>query len=57
MGTEIARPVFILGVSRILESKKLAFFCAVKCPGEPIVRAYDFARGLWDTGFTVIGGF
>lgn len=34
----------------------IAFFCSVKCPGEPIVQAYDFARAMRDT-VTVISGF
>ena len=52
-----ARPVFALGDPDILKSRKLAFFCSVKCPGEPIVQAYDFSRVIRETGITVIGGF
>ena len=53
----IANPVLSLGDPGILKARKLAFFCSVKCPGEPIVQAYDFARALRDIGVTVIGGF
>ncbi|MBI4303489.1 MAG: DNA-binding protein [Chloroflexi bacterium] len=53
----VAGPVFSLGDSGILKGKKLAFFCSVKCPGEPIVQAYDFARAMRDAGVTVISGF
>jgi hypothetical protein len=35
----------------------VGFFSSVKCPGEPIVQAYDLARALRDAGVTVIGGF
>ncbi|MBI4332710.1 MAG: hypothetical protein HY673_15680 [Chloroflexi bacterium] len=52
-----AHPVFALGDPGILQGKKLAFFCSVKCPGEPIVRAYDFARAMRDAGIVVISGF
>ena len=50
-------PVFAMGNSAILKTGRLAFFCSVKCPGEPIVQAYDLARSLRDAGVTVIGGF
>jgi len=53
----VVRPVFALGDPGILKDKKLAFFCSVKCPGEPIVKAYDFVRTLRDIGVIVIGGF
>jgi len=53
----VAGPVLSLGDSRILNGQKLAIFCSVKCPGNPIVQAYDFARTLRDRGTTVIGGF
>ncbi len=43
-------PVFALGDPGILKPRKLAFFCSVKCPGEPIVQAYDVARALRDAG-------
>jgi len=46
-----------LGDPRILKDRKMALFCSVKCPGEPIVQAYDLARTLRDAGVTVIGGF
>lgn len=50
-------PVFSLGDLGVLRTKKLAFLCSVKCPGEPLVQAYDLARALRDAGTTVIGGF
>lgn len=52
-----ARLIFALGDPGVLKGKKLAFFCSVKCPGEPIVQAYDFARAARDAGITVISGF
>ncbi len=53
----VASPILSLGPPEILKVRKLAFFCSVKCPGEPIVQVYDFARAIRDAGITVIGGF
>ncbi len=53
----IAGPVLSLGNPEILKGKKMAFFCSVKCPGEPILQAYDLGRALRNAGITVIGGF
>ena len=53
----VANGVFSLGNPDILQARKLAFFCSVKCPGEPIVQAYDFARAMRDASVTVISGF
>jgi len=46
-----------LGDLTILNQKKLAFFCSVKCPGHLILKAYDLSQSLKDAGLTVIGGF
>lgn len=46
-----------IGNQSILNTKKLAFFCSVKCPGNIILQAYDFAQLLRDTGVTVVSGF
>jgi len=41
----------------ILRRKTLALFCSKKCPGNLILKTYDLARNLRDTGVTVISGF
>lgn len=43
----------------ILKSyKKLALFCSNKCPGEIIIKTYDFMRTLMDVNdIAVISGF
>ncbi len=41
----------------ILQRKKLALFCSVKCPGTLILQTYDLARVLRNAGVTVISGF
>ena len=49
--------VLAIGDTSILKSRKLAFFCSVNCPGEPIVQAYDFARAMRDARVAVMSGF
>jgi predicted Rossmann fold nucleotide-binding protein DprA/Smf involved in DNA uptake len=46
-----------LGNLDILNHKKLAFFCSVKCPGSLILKVYDLSQSLKQAGVTVIGGF
>lgn len=46
-----------LGNLEILQCKTLALFCSVKCPGDLILKTYDFAQQLREAEVTVIGGF
>src|SRR5574341_192332 len=46
-----------LGDVDILQRKKLALFCSVRCPGALILQTYNLARALRDAGVTVISGF
>src|SRR5216117_488267 len=46
-----------LGNLDVLQRRKLALFCSVKCPGNLILQTYDLARALRDAGVTVISGF
>ena len=46
-----------MGNLDILNQKKLAFFCSIKCPGHLILKTYDLAQHLKQAGLTVIGGF
>jgi predicted Rossmann fold nucleotide-binding protein DprA/Smf involved in DNA uptake len=41
----------------ILDDKLLALFCSARCPGDLIVKTYDLARNLRESGVTVISGF
>ncbi len=52
-------PTVITGLGNldILNHKKLAFFCSVKCPGHLILKAYDLSQSLKHAGVTAIGGF
>ena len=47
----------IIGNKEILNEKKLAFFCSVKCPGDIILKTYDLAKELRENHTTVVSGF
>jgi len=49
--------IFTLGNRNILQTKPLALFCSVKCPGNLILQTYDLAQKWRDAGVTVISGF
>jgi predicted Rossmann fold nucleotide-binding protein DprA/Smf involved in DNA uptake len=51
------KTITALGNPTILQSKILAFFCSVKCPGHLILKAHDFAQKVKQVDMTVIGGF
>jgi len=46
-----------IGDPAALQSRKLALFSSVKCPGDIILKTFDLAQHLRDQGVTVIGGF
>lgn len=45
------------GDLEILQRKKLAVFCSVKCPGTLILQTYDMMRALREAGVVVVSGF
>jgi len=49
--------VSALGNLEILRSRKLAVICSRKCPGDVILKTYDFARLVRDSGIAVASGF
>lgn len=49
--------IWAVGDASILKRSLLGLFCSVKCPGDLILRTYDLARALRDTGVPVISGF
>jgi len=57
LGDRALEVTFTWGDLDILRHKRIALFCSIKCPGEQIIKAYDLARNLRDTGKTVISGF
>jgi hypothetical protein len=46
-----------VGDPAILRREKMGLFCSIRCPGDLILRAYDYAKKLRGEGETVIGGF
>ncbi|MBI5675309.1 MAG: DNA-processing protein DprA [Nitrospirae bacterium] len=46
-----------IGNPDLLKENKLAVFCSSKCPGELILKTYDFLRQLKESSQTVISGF
>ena len=45
------------GDATILQRRKLALFCSIRCPGDLIIRAQDYAKNLGCQGLTIISGF
>lgn len=46
-----------IGDSSILSAEPSAVFCSVKCPGDLILKAYDFAHDAREKGLAIISGF
>lgn len=47
----------VVGDPKLLDSQKIALFCSIRCPGDLILAAYDYAKKLRDAGTAVISGF
>ena len=41
----------------LLDESLTALFCSNRCPGDLILKTYDFARAMRDAGVPAIGGF
>lgn len=50
-------PRDVRGNTELLNSRILALFCSAQCPGDLILRAYDFAEHMQLPQTAVIGGF
>ena len=46
-----------LGDEGLLGRRKLALICSQKCPGDVILKTYDFARLVRGSGIAVVSGF
>lgn len=46
-----------IGEQGLLNRPLLALFCSIKCPGELILRLFDFTKELRDRGTGVVSGF
>jgi hypothetical protein len=49
--------VWAIGNQQILQQPLLALFVSTRCPGDVILRVYDAARALRDSGVPIISGF
>jgi predicted Rossmann fold nucleotide-binding protein DprA/Smf involved in DNA uptake len=47
----------VLGDERLLRHKKVALICSQKCPGDVILKTYDFARLVRGSGIAIVSGF
>ncbi len=52
-----AGTVSAIGSTRVLLAGKLAFICSQRCPGDVILKTYDFARLVRGSGRTIVSGF
>jgi len=46
-----------IGNLSLLQNPEIALFCSSKCPGDLILKTYDLAQSLRDSGIPVISGF
>lgn len=56
-GSDVSTLMSLGNLDVIGEPSKIGFVSSVRCPGNLILRTYDLARELRDSGRTVIGGF
>jgi len=46
-----------LGETRVLSFRRLAMICSQKCPGDVILKTYDFARLVRESPIAIVSGF
>jgi len=46
-----------IGDETLLDRKKLSLICSQKCPGDVILKTYDFARLVRGSGIAIVSGF
>ncbi len=51
------RSVAAMGTVQLLNHRKLALVCSRKCPGDVILKTYDFARLVRGSGLAIVSGF
>lgn len=51
------KSLYIIGNLDLLKMTTLGLFCSKKCPGQKILKAFDFARSLRESQKAVISGF
>ena len=53
----LAEPADALGDKALLGRRKLVLICSQKCPGDVILKTYDFARMVRGSGVAIVSGF
>lgn len=53
----VAGPVWVFGDAKVLQTTKLALVCSQKCPGDVILKTYDFTRMVRGSGLAIVSGF
>ena len=53
----LREPITAVGDLEVLQSKMVALFCSVRCPGKLILATHDLCHELRNKGMTVVGGF
>ena len=57
VNVELLTEVSSKGNLSLLDEPLTALFCSNRCPGELILKTYDFARAMREASVPVIGGF
>ena len=57
VNVELLPEVNSKGNLSLLDEPLTALFCSNRCPGDLILKTYDLARAMRDTGIPVIGGY
>ena len=57
VNVELLPEVKSRGDLSLLDEPLTALFCSNRCPGDLILKTYDLARAMRDSGIPVIGGF
>ena len=57
VNVELLTEVKSKGNLSLLDEPLTALFCSNRCPGDLILKTYDFSRAMRDAGVPVIGGF
>jgi len=57
LGANASDRIEFIGDIAILASRKTALFCSTRCPGDFILKAFDTAKSLRESGSTAISGF
>ena len=57
MGARAPLSLFAEGKVELLSAPLLGMICSIRCPGSVVLKTFDTARALRDSGTVLIGGF